>query len=141
MMQFVSESLAQRYFSLVLLIAFAAVALTLAVVGLYGVIAYDVAQRTREFGVRIALGATARNILQLVVRQGLALIALGIVLGLGAALIGAQLIDSMLFGVSPHDPATLVAITVLLGSVALLACLVPAHRATRVDPMTALRAE
>lgn len=141
MTQLVTESLAQRYFSLVLLVVFAAVALSLAIVGLYGVVAYNVAQRTREFGVRLALGATAGNVLALVLRQGVMLVGVGVVLGLAGAFAAAGLVESLLYGVGAHDPLTFVAIAVLLGAVAILACLVPALRATRVDPVIALRAE
>jgi putative ABC transport system permease protein len=141
MTQLVSESLAQRYFSLVLLVGFAAVALALAVVGLYGVISYSVAQRTREFGVRLALGASSRDVLQLVLREGLVLVAGGILLGLAGALSLSHWLQSLLFGVSGNDPMTLGAVAVLLALVALAACLVPAYRATRVDPVVALRTE
>jgi putative ABC transport system permease protein len=141
MTQLVTESLAQRRFALVLLLTFAAVALALAAVGLYGVVAYSVAQRTREFGVRIALGAGALDVVRLVLREGVVLIGLGLLLGIFAALALGQLVQSMLFGVEPHDPATFIAIVGLLALVALAACLIPAWRATRVDPATALRAE
>lgn len=141
MAQLVTESLAQRTFSLVLIVVFAVVAVALAVIGLYGVIAYGIAQRTREFGVRLALGATARDVIGLVLRQGLGLIGAGLALGLLGAFAAVTLIQSMLFGVNAHDPLTFLAIPLLLGAVALLACLIPARRATRIDPVIALRAE
>jgi putative ABC transport system permease protein len=141
MTRLITESLGSRTFSLVLLASFAAVALALAAIGLYGVIAYNVAQRTREFGIRLALGATARDVVQLVLREGIRLIVLGIAVGFFAALALGQFVQTLLFGVGPFDPATFAAIAVLLGLVALAACLVPAWRATRVDPVIALRAE
>jgi putative ABC transport system permease protein len=141
MTQLVSESLAQRTFSVVLLVVFAVVALALAVIGLYGVIAYGVAQRTREFGVRLALGAGARHILELVLREGILLIGLGLLVGLGGAFAAARFVQAMLFGVGATDPLTFGAIAVLLAAVALAACLIPARRATRVDPVVALRSE
>jgi putative ABC transport system permease protein len=141
MTQLVSESLAQRTFSVVLLVVFAVVALALAVIGLYGVIAYGVAQRTREFGVRLALGAGARHILELVLREGVWLIGLGLLVGLGGAFAASRFIQSLLFGVGATDPLTFGAIAVLLATVALAACLIPARRATRVDPVVALRSE
>jgi putative ABC transport system permease protein len=141
MAQLVAESLAQRYFSLVLLAVFASVALALAVIGLYGVIAYSVAQRTREFGVRLALGATVGHVLQLVLREGIALVALGVGLGLAGAFALSRFVQSMLFGIGAHDPFTFIATATLLGAVGVIACLVPALRATRVDPVIALRTE
>ncbi len=136
-----SESLQQRTFSLVLLGVFAAVALVLAGLGLYGVISYNVAQRTREFGVRIAIGAGPREILRLVLGSGSRLIAAGLVLGLLGAALGTRVIQSLLFGVSAHDPLTFALVAVVLAAVALLATWLPARRATRVDPLIALRAE
>jgi ABC-type antimicrobial peptide transport system permease subunit len=117
------------------------VALTLAAIGLYGVIAYNVAQRTREFGVRIAIGAQPRDISQLVLRSGSRLIALGIAIGLIGAVISARLIQSFLFGVSQYDPFTYAAVATILFAIALLATWLPARRATQVDPIAALRAE
>ncbi len=116
-------------------------AVTLAAVGLYGVVAFAVASRTREFGIRMAMGADARSILWLVLRRGLVLVALGLGAGLGGALVLAKLIESRLYGVSALDPPSYLVATLVLGLVALIATLIPARRATRVDPIVALRYE
>ena len=120
---------------------FAALALALATMGIYGVLAYNVAQRTREIGIRLALGADGNAVLRLVVGQGIRLAALGILLGLIGALALTRLMSGMIYGVSSTDPATFFAVATLLGLVAVAACYIPARRAMRVDPMVALRYE
>jgi predicted permease len=139
--QIYSASLGSRRFNLTLVGAFAASALILAVAGIYGVMAYAVAQRTREIGVRMALGARSRDVLGMILGQGLRTILLGVVAGAGGALALTRAIQSLLFAVEPADPLTFVAVTALLVGVATLACYVPARRATRVDPMVTLRYE
>jgi putative ABC transport system permease protein len=137
----ISDSTAQRRFTLTLIGVFAAVALLMAAIGIYGVMAYSVSLRTREIGIRVALGAQKRDVFRLVVGQGLKLAALGLSLGLIAALALARLMRSLLFGVSAADPLTFVVIALLLIVVALVACWIPARRATKVDPMIALRCD
>ena len=141
MQQRVGESLARRRFSMLLLAVFAGVALALATIGIYGVMAYLVNQGTREIGIRVALGATRRNIVSLVVRQGMTLGLSGVAIGLAGAFLLTRLIRSLLFGVEATDPVTFVGIALLLGLVALLASYIPARRASRVDPLVALRHE
>jgi predicted permease len=141
MEQIVSTAVAQRRLSTWLLGIFAAVAIVLTVVGIYGVIAYSVAQRTHEIGVRMALGAEARDVMKMILKQGALLIAAGVAIGLAAAFLLSRLMASLLFGVGASDPATFVAVPLLLVGVALLACYIPARRATRVDPLVALRYE
>jgi len=113
----------------------------LTIVGLYGVMSYSVAQRTNEIGIRLALGAQSRDVLLMVVKQGSMLILLGLVIGLAGAYALTRLIESLLFGVTPKDPFTFAAVAVLLAVVALMACYIPAWRATKVDPLEALRYE
>jgi predicted permease len=137
----IDESLQAPRTPMVLLTVFAAVALLLASLGIYGVLAFSVGQRTNEIGVRMALGANRRMILGMILRQGLVLVAIGLAIGLGGYFALGRLIQNQLFNVAPTDPATLIAAPAVLALVALLACLLPARRATRVDPMIALRAE
>ncbi|MGD0010715.1 MAG: ABC transporter permease [Terriglobia bacterium] len=141
MEQIISHSLAERRFTMLLLIIFASTALVLAAVGIYGVMSYAVSRRTHELGVRLALGASRREILRLVVGEGMTLAAIGTAVGLTAALGLTRLMASLLYGVRPADPATLVAVSLLLAGIALLACYIPAWRATKVDPLVALRYE
>ena len=141
MEQVIAGSLAERRFTMLLLIIFASTALVLAAVGIYGVMSYAVTRRTHELGVRMALGASRRTVLRLVLREGMVLAAIGTGVGLAAALGLTRFLASLLYGVRPADPVTLVAVALLLAGIALLACGVPAWRATKVDPMVALRYE
>ena len=141
MAQIVDDSLGQRYFSLLLTGVFATVALILAIVGLYGVISYGVAQRTREFGVRLSIGASRHDIAKMVLNQSSKLIGAGLVMGLVGAVLSAQLFQSLLFGVGARDPFTFAGVILLLGTVAVMACLIPAFRAASVNPIVALRDE
>ncbi len=139
--QLVSSSVARPRFYAVLLGIFAAVAGCLAAIGIYGVLAYAVVQRTQEIGIRMALGAQRAQVLTLVLRKGLLLTAIGIVLGLAGAAVGTRVLEGMLFGITPLDTPTFVAVSIVFGVVALVASYVPARRATRVNPMVALRNE
>jgi len=141
MEEIVSQSVAPRRFSMLLLTAFAAVALVLASIGIYGTLSYTVAQRTREIGLRMTLGAQTGNVLRLVIAQGMRLALVGVVIGLVAALVLTRTMKTLLFGVSATDPVIFVAFSVLLALVALLACWLPARRATKVNPLEALRYE
>jgi ABC-type antimicrobial peptide transport system permease subunit len=135
------DSLARQRFSSTLLGAFAAFALVLAAVGIYGVMSYLVTQSTHDIGVRVALGAQPGNIVGLVVRQGMELAAIGILVGLAGAAALTRVMASLLFGVSATDALTFGAVAALLAAVAFVATVIPARRATRVDPMVALREE
>jgi putative ABC transport system permease protein len=141
MQQVVGESTARNDFNMTLLTIFASVALVLAAVGIYGLMAYSVQQRTQEIGVRMALGANPYQVLRMVVLQGMRLNFIGVILGVAASLGLTRLMESMLFGIKPWDPATIVFVVLLLSLVTLLAAYLPARRASRVDPIVALRYE
>jgi putative ABC transport system permease protein len=144
MRQIVSDSMSSQRFPLILLGAFAGLALLLATLGIYGVISYSVAQRVREIGIRMVLGANRLDVFRMVIGQGLRLALAGLVIGALGALILTRLLSSfsgLLYGVSASDPATFVTVSVVLAGVAVLACYIPARRATRVDPMVPLRHE
>jgi ABC-type antimicrobial peptide transport system permease subunit len=136
-----AQSMARASFTLVMLSIAAVVALLLGGVGLYGVVSYIVSQRTREFGVRLALGAQAGDVGRMVVREASVLVAIGLGVGLAAAAGLTRLMSALLFGVAPFDPLTFAAVAVALASIALLASWLPARRASRVDPIQALRWE
>jgi predicted permease len=139
--EILSEEVAQRRIGMTLLAAFAALALALASLGIYGVLSYSVTQRTQEIGIRMALGAGSKDVLRMVLADGMRLAAAGVAIGLGASFALTRLMAGLLFGVSPSDPLTLGGVALLLVTVALLACFIPARRATKVDPMVALRVE
>ena len=136
-----SENVAAPRFRTLLFALFAGLAVCLAMAGVYGVMAYAVGQRSNEIGLRIALGATVSSVLRLILGQGLTLAGLGLAFGLAAAAASARLLTSMLFRVQPNDPLVYLAVTVLLGMVALVASYVPARRASKIDPLTAIRQE
>ena len=136
-----SQTLAQPRFNMALLGVFAGVAVILAAVGIYGVIAYSVSQRTKEIGIRMALGAQRTDMLQMILRQSLWMVAIGIVVGLAGALAATRLMAALLFGIGANDVFTYTSVIVLLGGAALLASFIPARRAMKVDPMVALRYE
>jgi ABC-type lipoprotein release transport system permease subunit len=139
--QIARSAVARTRFAMLLLCVFAGVALMLATVGIYGLMSYSVTQRTHEIGIRVALGAQRRDVVSLIARQGMMLASTGLGAGVVAAVALTRVMSTLLFGVSATDPITFAGIGVLLISVALAACLVPAHRATRLDPMVALREE
>jgi putative ABC transport system permease protein len=141
MAQVAAESVSRRRFAMQLVGLFGILALMLAAVGIYGVIAYSVTQKTREIGIRVALGASRREILRWVIKQGMVLTLAGVVIGLVGAVALTRLLRSLLFGVGPTDLVTYGVLAILLTIVALLACYIPARRATKVDPLVALRYE
>ena len=137
----VSEAIAQPRFRTMVILGLAAVALTLAAVGLYGVVAYTVAQRTAEIGIRIALGATAADVVRMVLREGMLLVLVGLAIGVGSALALTRILRNLLYGVQPTDMLSFVGAAATLLLVTFLASYIPARRATRVDPLAALRCE
>jgi putative ABC transport system permease protein len=137
----IDRSLKNQRFNMVLLAVFASCALTLAAIGIYGIVAYAVTERTHEIGVRVALGAQRQDIMRMVVRQGMTMTLIGTGAGLAAAFGVTRVMSTLLFGVSAADPITFAVIPLLLLAVAAWACYVPARRATRVDPIVALRCE
>jgi putative ABC transport system permease protein len=139
--ELIRDSVATRRFALTILILFAVLALVLAVSGIYGVISYSVTQRTQEIGIRMALGARATDVLRLVLTEFMRLTVVGVALGLVGAYLLTRLMTSLLFGVTPTDVTTFVLVSITLSLVALVACLIPARRAARVDPLVALRYE
>src|SRR5688572_13017509 len=139
--QLLGTSVAPRRFNIMLLGIFAGVALVLAAVGLYGVMSYSVSWRTHEIGIRMALGAKRSDVLRLVVRQGMTMTIIGVALGLIGAFSMSRVLAGLLHGVSATDPLTFAGVSIVLLAVALLACLIPARRATRVNPIVALRTE
>ena len=139
--EIVSASNASRRFTVVLLSAFAALALALALVGIFGVTSYSVSRQTAEIGVRLALGASHRQVLRFIIFQGMRPVVIGIVVGIAAALLLSRLIANLLFGVQPHDPATYVVVAGLLAMTAIVACVIPARQALRINVIAALRAE
>jgi putative ABC transport system permease protein len=141
MEEMLDASIARERMSMLIFAVFAIVAVALASVGLYGVVAHGVTERTHEIGVRMALGAEARHVLGLVVRQGLSMALIGTAIGVAGAVALSRWIEALLFGVSATDPATFAVVVGTLLAVAAIACYIPAWRATRVDPTTALRAE
>jgi putative ABC transport system permease protein len=137
----VTQSLGQERLTMTLLGVFAGIAVLLAVVGIYGAVAYTVEQRTGEIGVRMALGAQTRDVLRLVVRQGMNPVILGLIIGLAGTFAVGRLLTAQLYQISPYNPLLLGATAIVLALAALLACLIPARRATHVDPIQALRTE
>ena len=138
---YMAQSVAQPRLNAMLVTLFAVIALLLAAAGIFGVMSYSVTQRTQEIGIRIALGAQRYDVLRLIVLQGMRFIGVGVVLGIIGVLVSSRLLQSFLFGIGATDLKTMLAVTLVLTAVALVACLVPARRATLVDPIKALRAE
>jgi ABC-type antimicrobial peptide transport system permease subunit len=141
MEQITLESIAQQRMVMALLVSFAGLALGLSTLGIYSVLSYSTAQRTREIGLRVALGAERGSVLRLVVGGGVRLAVLGLAIGIGAALLLTRLMTGLLYGVQPTDPLTFVGVSAVLGASSILACYIPARKATKIDPMVALRYE
>ena len=141
MQQIIGDSLGQQRLTMTLLGSFAAIALLLALVGIYGAVAYTVEQRTGEIGVRMALGAQARDVLRLILSQGMKPVLLGLLIGFSVSLALGSLLTSQLYQTSAHNPVLLVGTMFVLAAVAMIACLIPARRATQVNPIVALRYE
>ena len=139
--ELLSVETAQRRIGMILLVSFAALALLLAALGIYGVLAYFVVQHTNELGVRLALGATPANIVGLILKKGLSLTLLGVAVGMVASFVLTRLMTSLLFGINPVDPITFASVTVLLLTVSFMACWIPARRAAKTDPLVAIRYE
>ncbi len=136
---YVADAMAQSRFTLTLIVVFAVLALVLASIGLYGVISYSLRQRVQEIGVRVAFGAGARSIVRLILRHGIALALAGVVLGLAVSVVATRMASTLFFGVTPTDPATYIGVPLVLVAVSALASYIPARRATRIDPVKALR--
>jgi putative ABC transport system permease protein len=141
MTQLIEAGVAQRQFLMRLLVSFGAIATALALLGIYGVMAYSVSQRTREIGIRIAIGARQADVSRMVMRHGITLTAAGVLVGIGASLALSKLIASQLFGVRPSDPVTIVSVLLVMMAVAAAAAYLPARRAASVDPVIALRSQ
>ena len=141
MEEIIGQSLAGERFNLVVIAIFALVALALAVLGVFGVTAYAVGRRTREFGLRMALGATGGDLWRLVLTRGALMVGIGLVVGIGGALMLTRLMTSLLYEVKPYDPVTFATVALVLGLASLVACAMPALRATRLEPLSALRVE
>jgi putative ABC transport system permease protein len=141
MQQIVANSIAKQRLTMILLSVFSTLALVLSAVGIYGVISYLTSQRTHEIGIRVALGASATDVLRMIVGEGMRIALIGVGIGIAAALGLTRLITKLIYGVGANDPLTFIGVAVLLSGVALVACYIPARRAMRVDPIVALRYE
>jgi ABC-type antimicrobial peptide transport system permease subunit len=137
----IDASVVRQRFSTALMVVFALFALVLCATGIYGVLSFTTGQRTREIGVRMALGADAASIRQMILGEGAAVIGIGVAVGLAGALVATRFLQTLLFEIRPGDPLTLVSVSALLSIVGLAACYLPARRATRIDPLVALRTE